>query len=181
MTRALRADAQVNRERILEISRQLLTGSGDASLNSIAKAAGVGPGTLYRHFPTREALLLAVYWHEIQALVDRAPALLKSHTAAEAMRQWFVELADAIRMKHGLPEVFNTAAGDDLVRETYAPVLAVIALFMHEGQRDGSITRPADPNDFLLLMGFLWRIDQGPDADVKAERMLDFVFRSLVA
>jgi AcrR family transcriptional regulator len=179
MQAALRADAQMNREHIIEIARRLLTDSGDASLNSIAKAAGVGAGTLYRHFPSREALLLAVYWHEIQALVVRAPTLLAEQSAAAAMRQWFVELANAIRIKHGLPEVFNTAAGDDLVRETYAPVLEVIQSFMDAGAADGSITRRVDPNDFLLLMGFLWRIEPGPEAEAHADRLLNFVFGGL--
>jgi AcrR family transcriptional regulator len=179
MPAMLRADAQLNRARILEIARQLLAESGDASLNSIAKAAGVGPGTLYRHFPSREALLLAVYWHEIEALVDRAPALLAKHSAAAAMRQWFLELAEAIRIKHGLPEVFNTAAGNDLVRETYAPVLGAIASFMVAGSADGTITRPVEPNDFLLLMGFLWRIEVGPEAEAQADRLLNLVFGGL--
>ena len=66
MNKPRRADAQQNRERILKFAREALAASPDASLNSIAKAAGVGPGTLYRHFPSREALVLALYRHEIQ-------------------------------------------------------------------------------------------------------------------
>jgi AcrR family transcriptional regulator len=74
----LRADAQQNRDRILQVAREAFAESGDASLNFIAKKAGVGPGTLYRHFPNREALVLAVYRCEVQELADCAPELLTS-------------------------------------------------------------------------------------------------------
>ena len=72
-TNPTRADAQHNRERILEAAHDAFADSGDASLNSIAKRAGVGAGTLYRHFPTREALILAVYRHDVQQLADSVP------------------------------------------------------------------------------------------------------------
>ena len=77
-TEPLRADAQQNRDRILQLALEAFTASSGASLNSIAKKAGVGIGTLYRHFPTREALVLEVYRHEVQQLVDAAPVLLKT-------------------------------------------------------------------------------------------------------
>src|ERR1700746_127892 len=99
---ALRADAQLNRERILEAARDALTASGDASLNSIAKKAGVGPGTLYRHFPNREALVLAVYRYDVQRLVDAAPGLLEHHAPLAAVRIWFERLTGYLRLKHGL-------------------------------------------------------------------------------
>jgi AcrR family transcriptional regulator len=75
---SLRADAQQNWERILKVALESLTSSSDASLNSIAKKAGVGPGTLYRHFPNREALVLEVYRYEVQQLVEAAPVLLET-------------------------------------------------------------------------------------------------------
>ena len=73
-----RSDARHNRARVLDAAREALTRDGDASLNSIAKLAGVGPGTLYRHFPNRESLVLAVYRTEVQRLVDWAPELLEA-------------------------------------------------------------------------------------------------------
>jgi AcrR family transcriptional regulator len=86
----LRADAQQNRDRILKVAHDAFARSSDASLNSIAKQAGVGAGTLYRHFPTREALLLAVYRHDVQTLVDSVTAaiaaLLRSCADAGALR-----------------------------------------------------------------------------------------------
>jgi hypothetical protein len=70
-------------------------------------------------------------------------------------------------------------SSSDLVRETYVPVLEVIQTFMDAGASDGSITRRVDPNDFLLIMGFLWRIEPGPEAEAHADRLLNFVFGGL--
>src|SRR5882757_859894 len=101
----LRADAQHNRDRILEVARDAFAASGEVSLNSIAKKAGVGPGTLYRHFPSREALLLAEY------------------SPLRALRLWFDRLAYYGRIKHGLADVLHAATSDGLVGETYGPVI----------------------------------------------------------
>src|SRR5580704_12330249 len=98
----LRADAQQNRQRILEAAREAFAASGEASLNSIAKKAGVGPGTLYRHFPSREALVLAVYRYDVQKLADAAAELLSEHEPLRALRLWFDRLAYYGQIKHGL-------------------------------------------------------------------------------
>jgi AcrR family transcriptional regulator len=73
---ALRSDAEHNRARILRAAREALAASGDFAMNAVARQAGVGQGTLYRHFPTREALVLAVYRQDVAELVDAAPVLL---------------------------------------------------------------------------------------------------------
>ena len=83
----LRSDAQRNREHILRIAHDALAESGATSLNEIAKRAGVGPGTLYRHFPTREALILAVYQHDIERLVDSVPRVLAANAPLDAFRR----------------------------------------------------------------------------------------------
>ncbi len=103
----LRADAQANRYLILASARAAFAASPDASLNSIAKTAGVGAGTLYRHFPGRESLILALYRHEIETLVDLAQALIDTHPPIEAFRLWCARLADYGRIKHGLAEVIH--------------------------------------------------------------------------
>src|ERR1700744_72945 len=97
----MRSDAEQNRARILAAAAAALAESSDATLNSIARRAGVGQGTMYRHFPNREALLLAVYRQDVQAVIDAAPALLAAHPPAEALRQWFGRLASYGRVKHG--------------------------------------------------------------------------------
>src|SRR5260370_5217150 len=111
----LRTDARENKGRILEVARDPLAADPEASLNSIAKKAGVGPGTLYRHFPNRESLVLAVYRYDVQQLVDSAPALLKQHQPLEALRLWFDRLAYYGRIKHGLADVLHAATSDGLV------------------------------------------------------------------
>ena len=160
----LRVDAQQNRERILEVAREAFAESGDASLNSIARKAGVGPGTLYRHFPSREALVLAVYRYDVQKLADSAPELLASHQPMRALRLWCDRLAYYGLIRHGLADVLRSATSDGLARETCGPVIGAITVLLTACEQDGSIRPGIDPDDVLLLLGFLWRIDPGPDA-----------------
>jgi AcrR family transcriptional regulator len=178
---SLRADAQQNRDRILEAAREAFAASGDASLNSIAKKAGVGPGTLYRHFPSREALILAVYRYDVQKLADSATELLSEHEPLLALRLWFDRLAYYGMIKHGLADVLHAATSDGLAGETYGPVIGAITLLLTACANDGSIRPGIDPDDVLLLLGFLWRIDPGPDADARAARLLDLVTDGLKA
>jgi AcrR family transcriptional regulator len=178
---SLRADAQHNRDHILEVARDALAASGDASLNSIAKRAGVGPGTLYRHFPTREALVLAVYRHDVQQLVDSATALLTEHPPLEALRLWFDRLAYYGRIKHGLADVLHAATSDGLAGETYGPVIGAITLLLRACEQAGSIRPGLDPDEVLLMVGFLWRIAARDDWRARASRMLDVVMDGLRA
>jgi AcrR family transcriptional regulator len=175
----LRADAQQNRERILEVAREAFADSGDASLNSIAKRAGVGPGTLYRHFPSREALVLAVYRYDVQKLADCAPELLASHRPLRALRLWCDRLAYYGLIKHGLADVLRSATSDGLARETCGPVIGAITVLLKACEQDGSIQPGIDPDDVLLLLGCLWRIDPGPDAATRAARLLDLALAGL--
>lgn len=177
----LRSDAQQNRDRILQVARDALTASSHASLNSIAKKAGVGPGTLYRHFPNREALVLAVYRHDVQQLVDSAPALLDGHPPLDALRLWFDRLAYYGRIKHGLADVLHAATSDGLIGETYGPVIGAVTLLLRACEEAGSIRLGLDPDDLLLLMGFLWRIDPSGDWEARAGRLLDLVMDGLRA
>jgi AcrR family transcriptional regulator len=177
----LRADAQHNRDRILEVARDAFAASGEVSLNSIAKKAGVGPGTLYRHFPSREALVLAVYRHDVQQLVDAAPTLLAEHSPLRALRLWFDRLAYYGRIKHGLADVLHAATSDGLVGETYGPVIGAITLLLRACEEAGDIRPGHDPDDVLLILGFLWRIAPSPDWEVRAARMLDIVMDGLRA
>jgi AcrR family transcriptional regulator len=178
---SLRADAQLNRDRILEVSREVLAASSDASLNSIAKRAGVGPGTLYRHFPNREALVLAVYRHEVQQLADLAPQLLEEHPPLVALRLWFNRLAYYGKIKHSLADVLHAATSDGLVGETYGPVIGAITLLLHACEEAGTIRSGIDADDVLLMVGFLWRLDPSKDWEERASRMLDLVMDGLRA
>ena len=172
---AQRSDAQQNRAAILAVAREMLTEDGEASLNSIAKRAGVGPGTLYRHFPNRESLVLAVFRNEVQKLVDWAPELLAMEPPLVALRRWFHRLAGQIALKRGLGDALTATTHDAVTNETYGPVIGAIAILLRAGEADGSIRAGLDPDDVLLMMGCVWRA-AGAE---QAERLLDLVIDGL--
>jgi AcrR family transcriptional regulator len=174
-----RADARQNRVRILEVAVEAFAADGEVSLNAIAKRAGVGAGTLYRHFPNREALVLAVYRAEVQRLVDRVPELLAAEPPLVALRAWFAQLAASIRLKRGLGEALTAAAHEAATTETYGPVIAAIGALLAAGEADGSIRPGLDPDDVLLLMGAVWRVPADDAGGEQAERLLDMVVESL--
>jgi AcrR family transcriptional regulator len=177
---SLRADAQHNRERILEVAREALATSPDASLNSIAKTARVGPGTLYRHFPNRETLILAVYRYDVEQLADAAPKLLADHPPIEALRLWFDWLAHTAMSKHGLAEVLPAVTNDSLTADD-EPVTGAMTVLLAACEKDGSIGAGRDPADVLLVLGFLRHLAPGPGAEARAARLLDFVMDGLRA
>jgi AcrR family transcriptional regulator len=176
---AQRADARHNRDHIIEVARDALATAGDASLNSIAKQAGVGAGTLYRHFPNREALVLAVYRHDVQQLADSAPMLLAEHPPLTALRRWFDRLAHYGRIKHGLADVLHAITSDGLAGETYGPVTGAITLLLRACADEGSVRPDLDPDDVLLLLGFLWRITPTDDQQARTDHLLDIVVAGL--
>jgi AcrR family transcriptional regulator len=174
-----RADAEVNRARILKAAHAALEESGDASMQSIAKRAGIGQGTLYRHFPTREALVLEVHRRDVTDLVDAAPRLLKDHPPAAALRAWLDRLAEYGLIKRGLAGAFHAATHQQLAEEGYAPVIGAINLLLQAGKRDGSIRTDIDGAELLLLVGFLWSPDADPDREARVRHMLDLVMDAL--
>ena len=175
----LRADAQANRKRILAAAREAFAASPDASLNAIAKAAGVGAGTLYRHFPSREALILALYRNEIESLVDLAPTLVEAHPPVEALRLWCAKLAEYGRIKHGLADVIHAALTDRDREQTYRPMVGAVGRLLEAGEVSGDFRPGANPEDILLLLGFLWRVKSGPAGEAQAEKLLSLVIDGL--
>jgi AcrR family transcriptional regulator len=178
-TVAVRADAQLNRERILAVAYAAFADDPRVSLNAIAKLAGVGAGTLYRHFPTREDLILAVYRQEIQSLVDAVRDILGAYPPLEALSLWFLRLASLVRVKHGLGEALQTAAAQAAVNETYAPVTAAVGVLLQACEKAGDVRPGLEPADVLLLMGFLWRVGPGDAGEQQALRVLDLAICGL--
>jgi AcrR family transcriptional regulator len=174
----VRSDARENRDRILEVARRMLAQSGDASLNQIAQQANVGPGTLYRHFPTREALVLAVYQLDVDRLVNSAPDLLATMTPLEALRSWTTDLVGYMRIKHGLGDALSPGARQSVSEKTYGPVVAAITQILDAGKADGTIRADADAADFLMLTGALWR---AADEEGRPQRMLGLILDGLRA
>lgn len=177
--RATRADAQDNRARIIEIARTAFTDAPDATLQSIAKAAGVGQGTMYRHFAHREALLLAVYREDVEALIEAAPRLLAEYEPLEALRRWFAQLAAYGRIKHGASLAVEAATRADLGSQYYPPVIAALDGLLAAGKDAGSLRADADADEVLLLVSFLWKADGGPDWQERTRHMLGIVVDGL--
>jgi AcrR family transcriptional regulator len=152
-------------------------------LNSIAKQAGVGIATVYRHFPSRDALVLEVYRSEVQRLADLAPALLDKCPPLDALRDWMDRLAHYGMTKAGLAEALNAAGTthDALAAESYGPVIGALSMLLEANEDAGTIRRGLDPDDVLLLLGFLWRIDHKTDWASRARRLLDLIMDGLRA
>ena len=176
------AHARQNRERILQAAWESLLESNDASLNSIAKKAGVGIGTLYRHFPTREALVLEVYRHEVEQSAAAAPALLTRLAPLDALREWMERLAQYGMTKVGLADALASAAShESLAAESYEPIIGALSLLLQANEAAGTIRPGLDPDDVLLMMGFLWRIDPQSDWRTRSGRLLDLLIDGLRA
>ncbi|GLY31463.1 TetR/AcrR family transcriptional regulator [Kineosporia sp. NBRC 101731] len=173
-----RADAEQNRARLLEVARAALTRSSDATLNSIAKEAGVGQGTLYRHFPTREALLVEVYRVDLRDLLDAAPGLLEGNPPDIALRLWLERLAAYGRIKHGAAAAVRAATRADLSAEYYAETVGVIGTLLAAGQAAGLLRPDVDAEEVLLLVGFLWRVPN-EDWERRTAHLLDLVLDGL--
>ena len=177
----LRADARANRDRILEAARAALAADSNASLSSVAKAAGVGQGTLYRHFPSREALVLGVYRKEIDALVELAPKLLAEHPPLQAFRLWCDRLTDLGRMKRGVADMLHAVISDEEFQATYWPMVGAVRRLLDACEGSGDILPGANAEDFLLLIQFLWQTPSSPEGEAQVKRLLALLFRGLGA
>jgi AcrR family transcriptional regulator len=173
-----RKDALSNRERILTAAREALAASSGASLTAIARQAGVGIGTLYRHFPSRESLILELYRHDIQHLIDQAPALLETQPPLAALQSWFAEVARYGQLKYGAAEVIHAATSDD---EYYDPFVRAINVLLEAGAEDGSLKSGLDPEDVLMQLSVLWRIDPRRGGQARAARLIDLIIDGLRA
>lgn len=175
-----RADALRNREHILRVAQDAFAESGTTSLNTIAKRAGVGAGTLYRHFPTREDLVLAVYRHDVQRLADSVGDVLAAYPPLEAFRAWFAALADCVRGREGLGEALQSAAArESAVHEACVPVVGAVGTLLRACEADGSVRAGLAPSDVLLLMGFLWRVGGDAPGRARGDRVTDLVVDGL--
>lgn len=177
----LRADARANRDRILEVARAALIADPETPLSAISKAAGVGQGTLYRHFPTREALALAIYRKEISAVAALASTLLKQHPPLEAFRLWCAQLADSSAMKRGVAGLLQGSTSEDDKRETYQQMVLAVRSLIAACQASGAIDRDANADDVLMLLGVLWQIPSHPGRDAQSARIIALIFRGLGA
>ena len=173
-----RVDAQRNRERILETAKQAFTQSGaSASLDDIAKEAGVGPGTLYRHFPTREVLLQAVYRSEIEKLAAAERKFAQSMPPIEALRAWLLLFVDAIETKHLIAPVLNTLIGDPkkVFAASHAQTHEALRALVKRAIESGDIRKDLDPMDLLRALVGVANVASSPDWQQSARRLVDIL------
>jgi AcrR family transcriptional regulator len=155
IARSPRADAQRNRERLLTTALKLFTSSKhDVTLSAVAQRAGVGIGTLYRHFPTRDALVEAVYRHEVERLSNAAPALLKEMPADKALEEWLTRYAGLIAAKRGLKEAVRSIfePGADAYAYSRDRMTTAVTLLLDAAAKSGAIRSDFDPQDVLLAV-----------------------------
>ncbi|GHJ36433.1 TetR/AcrR family transcriptional regulator [Streptomyces sp. TS71-3] len=175
-----RADAEENRARIIEAARAAVAGSEEFKLNAIAKQAGVGQGTLYRHFPTREDLLAEVYRQDVEELVAAAPRLLAEHAPLEALRRWFDRVAGYAQVKQGVFAAVEVGVWQDLTARSLGPIGDAVTTLLDAGKADGTVRADVDARDVILLLSCLSRLDAW-DWEPRARHLLDIILNGLRA
>ncbi len=173
-----RADAQRNRERILEVAKDAFTHSnGDINLDDVARQAGVGAGTLYRHFPTRDALLEAVYRTEVQKLAAAERRFAESMTPIEALRAWMLLFVDYIATKKIVAPALNTIVGgpSKLFEATGVQVKGAIDALVKRAIKSGDIRPDLDPVDLLRALIGVSNVASGPDWAQSAKRLVEIL------
>jgi AcrR family transcriptional regulator len=173
-----RVDAQRNRERILEVANEAFTRSGaNASLDDIAKQAGVGPGTLYRHFPTREELLQAVYRSEMEKLAAAGRKFTQSMAPIEALRAWLLLFVDAIETKQIIAPALNTLIGDHkkVFAASYAKIHGAIHALVKRAIKSGDIRKDLNPMDLVRTLVGVANVSTSPDWQQSARRLVDIL------
>ncbi|WP_225858628.1 TetR/AcrR family transcriptional regulator [Streptomyces albicerus] len=182
-TRGLRADARRNRQRLLDVAVRAFSERGtDASLEAIAKEAGVGIGTLYRHFPTREALLEAAYRNEVARVCDSAEELLAQYPPDQAMRVWMDRFIDYLATKQGMADALKAviASGDsDPFAESLDRISTAISTLLKAGAEAGVLRSDVDPLDVGFSLGGILLITTDKGLRDRAGRMLDLLLDGL--
>jgi AcrR family transcriptional regulator len=149
----LRSDAQRNRDDILAAAVRALTRDAQAPLEGIARAAGVGIGTLYRHYPTREALVEAAYRNKIRKLCDAAPGLLEQHRPDVALARFLDRFIDDMLTKRGMIEALLAviAGGGTPLNQSLAMISAAVAPLIDAGKAEGVLRDDVTVDDFITV------------------------------
>jgi AcrR family transcriptional regulator len=174
----LRADAARNRQKLLEAaSDQFADGGTDVSLEAIAKRAGVGIGTLYRHFPTRDALVEAVYRNEVAQVSAAAGELLAEHPADVALSEWMKRFVAYIATKRGMVDALQSvvASNSELFADSRRQLMSAVTELVEAGRSSGTLRPDANAEDLLHAMTAVKTIEDPK----QAERVLGLVLDGL--
>ena len=173
-----RMDALRNRERILEVAKEAFTRHGAAtSLDDIAKQAGVGAGTLYRHFPTRDALIEAVYRSEVEKLAAAAHGFAAAMSPIEALRAWLLLFIDYVAAKHIIAPALNSVAGGPsrLYEGSRSLVQGAIDELVKRAKKSGDVRRDIDASDLLRAVIGVSYVSSGGDWQQSARRLVEIL------
>ena len=182
--RKVRADAQRNRERILEIAKQAFTQHGaEASLDDIARQAGIGPGTLYRHFPARDALIEAVYRSEVEKLAAAAPRFAATLPPLTALRAWMLLFIDHVSEKKLIIPAMDTVPGGSmrLVEGSRNLIHAAFLKAVERAIGSGDLRADTDPGDFVRALVGVFHTTALPGWEQSARRIVDILIAGSLA
>ena len=177
-SRKPRSDAQLNRGRILEVAKEAFSRSGaNASLDDIAKEAGVGAGTLYRHFPTRDTLIEAVYRTEVEKLAAAERKFAESMPPIEALRAWMLLFVDYIATKQIIAPALQSFVGDrsKLFEGSRAQVQGAMDALVKRAIKSGKMRADIEPFDLLRALIGVSHVASGPDWQQSARRLVDIL------
>ena len=180
--RPLRADAQRNRERLLKVAVRAFSHKGpDVTLESIASEAGVGIGTLYRHFPTREALIEAAYRNELARLCAGVPELLRTMPPDLALRTWMDRFIDYLATKRGMADALRMviASGGNPHAQSRERLLEAVGSLVKAGADQGALRPDIDPADVMIGISGVSLAAGAPDQREQAGRLLDLLVDGL--
>jgi AcrR family transcriptional regulator len=177
-----RADAERNRVRLLEAAKAIFAEKGSAaSLDGIARAAGLGAGTLYRHFPTRDALIAAAYRSESQQLAAAANRLSETYPPLTALREWLRSFVDYIATKRGMSELLNSMAGgtSELYSASTAETQRSIGMLVDKAVESGDIVLEIDPLDLLRALASVVNTSSAAEPQHAAKRLIDILIAGI--
>ena len=178
----LRADAQRNRDKLMAAAVALLADAGpDVPLEAVARQAGVGIGTLYRHFPTREALVEAAYRNELARLCDAAAELLAANAPDQALRLWMDRFVDYATTKRGMKDALRAvvASGGNPFAHTRDRLVEALDLLLRAGAKAGTLRPDADATDLLAGLSGVSLAAGEPAQRAQAGRLLDLLVDGL--
>jgi AcrR family transcriptional regulator len=178
----VRADAKRNYDRLVEVAREVFREQGyDASLDEVAKRAGVGPGTLYRHFPTREALVEAAYRNELARLCDAVAGLLETRPPAEATRAWMDLFVDYMTTKRGMADALRAviASGGNPYAQSRDRLVTAITALLRASAAAGTVRSDVEPADVLAGLSGVSLAAGDPAQRDQASRLLDLLMDGL--
>lgn len=178
----LRADARRNRDRLVEVAvRAFSDGGQEVTLDAIAKEAGVGIGTLYRHFPTREALVDAAYQNELARLCDGVDDLLAQYAPDVAMRVWMDRFVEYMTTKRGMSDALKAliASGGDPFAQSRTRMTTAVQTLLDAGARAGTIRSDISASDLVASFGGVSMAVGDPAQREQAGRILDLLMDGL--